>query len=325
MKYQLPCEIVQDLLPSYIDELVNDVTREAVREHLQECKACSKLYERMKAPEQRCSDEKDTKEIDFLKKNRVRGRRAVVMAVLLAVIIFVALLLIRVYVVGTTCPAVLVDYHIEQVDDSFALYGSLIDTSRGVSEVCYEETDSTLFITVKTTARSFFHKNGFESRYEPQGEITEVVLNGSVIWSDGEQISPKVFTLYDRMTPYVGDISADNAVANAIGLGEAIGPYKNELQTSEEPYGWKILMEGSYTEEEADALRMELQKYGVVLLAAIDNLGVVEFQYQADGDSVTETITESDADAILGQSVKSYVETPADLKRLLETVGLSVN
>ena len=148
MKYQLPCEIVQDLLPSYIDELVNDVTREAVREHLQECKACSELYERMKAPEQKFSDVKDTKEIDFLKKNRVRGRRA---------------------------------------------------------------------------------------------------------------------------------------VANAIGLGEAIGPYKNELQTSEEPYGWKILMEGSYTEEEADA------------------------------------------DAILGQSVKSYVETPADLKRLLETVGLSVN
>ena len=34
MKYNLPCEILRDLLPSCIDNLSNEVTAEAVKEHL---------------------------------------------------------------------------------------------------------------------------------------------------------------------------------------------------------------------------------------------------------------------------------------------------
>ena len=37
MKYNLPCEILRDLLPSYIDNLSNEVTAEAVKVHLDHC------------------------------------------------------------------------------------------------------------------------------------------------------------------------------------------------------------------------------------------------------------------------------------------------
>lgn len=44
---ELSCEIVQDLLPSYVDELTNPVTNEAVRGHLETCPACRESWRRM--------------------------------------------------------------------------------------------------------------------------------------------------------------------------------------------------------------------------------------------------------------------------------------
>lgn len=48
MKINLPCEIVQDLLPSYTDGITGQETAEAVEYHLEDCEDCKKLYEDMK-------------------------------------------------------------------------------------------------------------------------------------------------------------------------------------------------------------------------------------------------------------------------------------
>ena len=44
---QLQCEIVQDLLPLYHDDVVNTVTKEAVKQHLNDCRECTKEYEEL--------------------------------------------------------------------------------------------------------------------------------------------------------------------------------------------------------------------------------------------------------------------------------------
>lgn len=41
---KLPCDIVQDLLPLYEDDLCSQATREAVEEHLRECESCGKQH-----------------------------------------------------------------------------------------------------------------------------------------------------------------------------------------------------------------------------------------------------------------------------------------
>ena len=33
---RIPCEMIRDLLPSYIDELTNDVTNKEIEEHIKE-------------------------------------------------------------------------------------------------------------------------------------------------------------------------------------------------------------------------------------------------------------------------------------------------
>ena len=43
----LPCDIVQDLLPSYVDGILSDTSACAVSKHLQSCKACHDMYDDM--------------------------------------------------------------------------------------------------------------------------------------------------------------------------------------------------------------------------------------------------------------------------------------
>lgn len=45
---KLNCEIVKDLLPLYCEDLVSEVSREAVEKHLQSCRMCEELYRQMR-------------------------------------------------------------------------------------------------------------------------------------------------------------------------------------------------------------------------------------------------------------------------------------
>lgn len=44
----MKCEVIQDLLPSYVDGLTSDESNELMKEHLSDCKACSEMHNEMK-------------------------------------------------------------------------------------------------------------------------------------------------------------------------------------------------------------------------------------------------------------------------------------
>lgn len=44
------CEVIQDLLPLYIDNICSEESRRIVSEHLESCNACKKIYEDMRNP-----------------------------------------------------------------------------------------------------------------------------------------------------------------------------------------------------------------------------------------------------------------------------------
>lgn len=48
---KLPCNLIQELLPSYIDGITGDESTKMIAEHLQGCKNCSAKYEMMVHPE----------------------------------------------------------------------------------------------------------------------------------------------------------------------------------------------------------------------------------------------------------------------------------
>ena len=44
----MKCEVVRDLLPSYIDGLTSSVTNEEIEKHLDECVICRQYYREMR-------------------------------------------------------------------------------------------------------------------------------------------------------------------------------------------------------------------------------------------------------------------------------------
>lgn len=94
---KMSCNIIEDLLPLYVDDMVSEDSRKLVEEHLKECPSCRKMQEemikenRLSAAENRSNSEKTNKtEAESLKKIRRRIRKKRIASVILAVILVVA-------------------------------------------------------------------------------------------------------------------------------------------------------------------------------------------------------------------------------------------
>lgn len=92
----MKCEIIRDLLPSYLDGLTSEESNQAVEEHLKECEACMAYLQTMKeavASERYVekSREEIKKEIHPLKKIERETRKRIVIAVF-AVLLTVGIL-----------------------------------------------------------------------------------------------------------------------------------------------------------------------------------------------------------------------------------------
>ncbi len=82
MKINLPCEIIQDLLPSYADGITGQETAEAVEYHLEDCEGCKKIYEDMKKEYDKKMETGEEKEL--LKKINKKMKRKTKIIILCA-------------------------------------------------------------------------------------------------------------------------------------------------------------------------------------------------------------------------------------------------
>ena len=65
-----------------------------------------------------------------------------------------------------------------------------------------------------------------------------------------------------------------------MGISRELGSFKNELQTSGEPYGWTLNFEESTSNSAVFEERMKA--YACVLIALTDNLGQVSWNYTVE-------------------------------------------
>ncbi len=98
------CDVIRDLLPGYIDNILSDTGNELVKNHLRECEECHKIYKEME--EGIGKDDlsaSDTMVVDALKKIRKRTNRLKITIGILMGILFILLLsaALKIYVIGT--------------------------------------------------------------------------------------------------------------------------------------------------------------------------------------------------------------------------------
>lgn len=100
MKDNLPCAVVRDLLPIYVEGLTEPETNAAVEAHLKTCPACTARLAAMRAPEPPPEAE-TAKEVDYLKKVKRRSWKRVVLAVLITVLVLTGALAAKVFIIGS--------------------------------------------------------------------------------------------------------------------------------------------------------------------------------------------------------------------------------
>lgn len=90
MKESRDCNIVQDLLPNYIEELTKEETNQFVSEHLKECRECSNVLENMEKDLKLEKGKNTEKEVKYIKKFSQKLKK-------LKVILFIFLVLTLVF------------------------------------------------------------------------------------------------------------------------------------------------------------------------------------------------------------------------------------
>lgn len=78
----MKCEIIRDLLPSYVDGLTSEESNQEITAHVAECASCKEILEQMQE-EVQAKEEKEGRKINPFRKFNRRMRRAVAMAVVI--------------------------------------------------------------------------------------------------------------------------------------------------------------------------------------------------------------------------------------------------
>lgn len=81
------CNIIKDLLPSYLDEICSAESQQLVEEHFNECEACKKIYKKTKL-EVLNTNASNSKEIDYLKTIKTNVKKKNTALLIVAGILF---------------------------------------------------------------------------------------------------------------------------------------------------------------------------------------------------------------------------------------------
>lgn len=148
--------------------------------------------------------------------------------------------------------------------------------------------------------------------------------NGKTDSSGTEAIALDAQELYDCRNPYVGDASADGKLLRALGISQSLGAYTIELETAQEPYVLRVIFSDTLPDGAA-AFNRQMRKNAALLLALIDNVSEIQWQYRyvddlsgGGGSSMGSLTAEEAADALGVTDLKSYGQSADQVAALLE-------
>ena len=86
MKEQKICNIVQDLLPNYIENLTNEETNKFIDEHLKECSECNQILKSMQKDLKVDDTVRDKKTVKYFKKykSKLRTLRIILLIIIVS-------------------------------------------------------------------------------------------------------------------------------------------------------------------------------------------------------------------------------------------------
>ena len=321
---KLPCEVVRDLLPSYVDGLTSGVTNQLIGGHLGNCASCRAALDAMRAPGTEAA-ERDEKEIDYLKKHR-RHNRAVALwsiaGVLLAVVVVGLLRLFEIGAPQSADAVAILELEVNK-DRTVCTLGMMsLDSAKTIIRVSPEEVDGVIYLKPWAVLASPLHRGHYEYTASSEEPIRQIRIGERILWDDGKRVSALASNIFATRHDYVGEMPANNRTAAALGVSDILGAYASELHTSERPYVWTLTLSEDIPKEDWGYKTEAMSSFARVLLAMIGNLDEVRYVYTVDGVPAEKTMTVKRASQYLRQDIKNCYESPRLLEELIEKTGL---
>ena len=321
MKNRIPCEIIKDLLPSYIDELTSEQTNAIVKEHLLSCKECRETAKRMGKAEDIITEE-DEREIDFLKKSKKKTVATLVMlSVMILCLCIMIMSLIRLES-GLPIPKENIQINQLEVEGKTLNIGGYVDGHpNDVKEVEFWQDNGIVYVSVRPSIFSIHTQNGFKEEYVAYEEIQGVCLTDEFIYFEGEEIDGVTSKIYNSKQPYVGNVSLVQRAISDVGLGKFLGEYELKIQSEKMPYGITLASDRQFGSDIRNDVEMRMKQYATILIGVIDNLSYVTCEFYIDDELTAITVDVEEANALAGNPVKEQLENPVKLKEMLKTIG----
>lgn len=320
-EHKIPCAIVRDLLPSYVDGLTSAETNGAVDEHLAQCEACTAALEKMRAPS---PDAPDAPEVDYLKKvRRKTNRRSVLIGVCLMVLAL-GILGYRIFGVGEKVQPEDVNLRVSVNDGRVYLNGTFTGSTNAFARATFSASNEMVDVTVYTAPKTFFNSEKISAAYTSDAPVKQIRMNGLIVWQEGEDIDPMAARLYEAKNPFVGDMPANSALAEILGISDRFGSYTNELQTETAPYGWKIILENAIESADTQGAQLEMRLCAELLLMSVDNLDYVTWEYPSQYGTQSNTISREEYGEVLARQsgdIFAYQARVGDLKALRSSIA----
>lgn len=329
MEKKIPCEVIRDLMPLYVDKLTSQVTGQEIEAHMAVCEACRECCRRLRAGIEKQEEERkreSEREVDYLKKVKSKSNKKLFLGIAAVLLLVLAAAGCKLFLLGSPYEEYVVLYT-NVYEDRIEVAGDIFESSALVycRHQLKENEDGTTRLVIYAGLPSFLHRSGCFSVTVPLEEMgTAVDVGGITVKRDGTVISEKANDLFVARNPYVGDISADGKLVQALELAKELGNATTELQTEKEPYGWTFHFIDSV--KNSASFEEKMKNYGCVLIALTDNLSEVHWTYTVElAEGPVErhgSITEQECSVLVGSPVKSFAESPEKVQELLVLLGI---
>ncbi len=324
----LPCAVIRDLLPLYLEGLTSSQTDRAIEAHLANCPDCAQYRAALSAPLPSPDSEEAAKEPDYLKTIRRRGFRRTAIAVLAAVLTLLAAASVKTFFIGSPAQA---DDMIWQADRQKEDCLTLTIHSPSSAAVfrgwqIERQGDVVAISARKALASPVFGGSSQAGLDIPLDGVGKVELCGAVVWQNELIIPQETWRAWQARAPYTGDAPALNRLAQALNISLLCGDFTNSLQTDSPPYGWTLHF--SQIPQDDAALDRQMERLAYQMLALTGNLEQVRWTYPRIGGGETSRVfTLQQADYRLSvyfgqeKKLKDYGRSPAELERLRQTIA----
>ena len=333
MSAHTPCHMIKDLLPLYLDDLVSEESATAIEQHLKSCSDCREYYELMKSEffeEQTQKQTETQREINYLKRIKQHTTKKLILGTVLTLFTCILALTVKLLIIGSPTDT----YHTTELNvdkDTIQVGGTFAGSAQVYSHYKLKETKNGSELILYTCLPSPWNKSGTFHLELPKNKIQGTLsINEMTVKEDGTIISAMANQLFQNKHPYIGDATANARLSQCLGIADELGSFTNELQTETQPYGWTLYFENSINN--SAVFDEKMKGFSCILLALIDNLGEVSWEYTlelAEGPVThTKTMTEADCTAYLDSPVKGFSKSPEDVQKLLDLLkrqcGLSL-